>query len=247
MRPRLALPILVAAALACNTLAPPRPEVVWDPSSDAVVVSATYCCGLVPPYYAENYIPAVTIWGDGRIIWAEEGRREGRRVREAMLTEAKLTELLQGFVDAGFFGWADHYADYRVTDLPTQCLRVELASASKQVCEYYSGAPPRFESLYSMVAHGVGLGGSDFVPTQGLLSVWPAQPPSNANPDAYVDWDPVAAGFSLSDVIGRRDVDGNALALAWRAVNRNVWFPLVRDGDDFYYVVVTVPGLSYVQ
>jgi hypothetical protein len=247
MRPRLILPILVAAALACNTLAPPRPTVAWDPAPEAVVLRATECCGLVPPYYAENYIPEVHIWGDGRIVWVENQGRGARRLLEGALTEAQLEALLQRIVDAGFFGWADSYADYRVTDLPTQCLRVELSSQTKQVCEYYTGAPEAFHTLFAAVTGGAGAAGVEFIPAQAQLSVWPTQPSQNVKPEDYLDWDPAATGFSLAQVTGRRDVDGNALALAWRAVNRNLWFPLVRDGDDFYYVVVTVPGLSYVQ
>jgi len=238
----LALPLLTS--LACNTLLPPRPAVEWDHSPEAVVLRGTFCCGLVPQYYAENYIPEVLIWGDGRIVWVDDQASGTRRVSEGTFTEAELAALLQRFVDAGFFGWADSYANYNVTDLPTQCLHLNLLSVSKSVCEYYEGAPAAFHTLYAEAASGAGAEGTEFVPTEGLLTVFPAGDPSNLTSEDYLDWDPAVTGLSLADVTGAAPVDGNALALAWRAVNRSAWSPLVREGETFYYLVVTIPGLN---
>ncbi len=248
MRPRFILHpsyfILLAVSLACNTLLPPRPAVEWDSSPEAVVLRGTFCCGLVPQYYAQNYIPEVTIWGDGRIVWVDDHGGGARSVSEGQLTEAELAALLQRLVDAGFFGWADNYANYNITDGATQCLRLNLLSTSKSVCEYYEGAPAAFHTLYSEAAGGAGATGTEFVPAQGTLAVFPVGDPSNLTPEDYLDWDPAVTGLSLADVSGEAPVDGNALALAWRAVNRSAWAPLVREGETFYYLVVTVPGLN---
>jgi hypothetical protein len=236
--------LLVLAALACNTLLPPRPTVDWDRSAASVVLSATYCCGLVPQYYAENYLPDVLIFGDGRIVWVEDLEGGARRVNEGVLSEAELAALLQSVVDAGFFGWADNYANYNVTDLPNKCLHVRLAEASKSVCEYYEGAPAAFHTLYREAASGAGTPAAEFVPSEGRLSVFPTVASDNLTPEDYVVWDPAVAGISLSQVTPEQIIDGNALALAWRAVNRSSWTPLVREGDDYYYVVVGIPGLN---
>jgi len=235
--------VLLLVSLACNTLVPPRPAVEWDHSPEAVVLRATFCCGLVPQFYAENYIPEVQIWGDGRLIWVEELDGGARRVLVGALTETELAALLQRFVDAGFFGWADNYANYDITDGATQCLRLTLSSLSKSVCEYYEGAPAAFHTLYAEAASGAGAAGSEFVPAEGFLSVWPAQAPSSADDDV-LDWDPAVTGLSLAEVAGEVPVDGNALALAWRVVNRSAWQPLVREGNGYYYLVVSIPGLN---
>jgi hypothetical protein len=244
MRPRLALLLLFSVTLACNTLAPPRPAVEWDPSPTAVVLSATYCCGLVPLYYGENYIPDAQIYGDGRIVWVEDLEGGARRVNTGTLSAAELEALLQSVVDAGFFGWADNYANYNVTDLPNKCLHIFLTGATKSVCEYYEGAPAAFHELYREAANGAGAQASEFVPAEGVLSVSPTTEPYNVTVEDYLDWDPAVTGLSLATVTTPQTVDGNALALAWRAVNRNTWSPLVREGDVYYYLVVGVPGLN---
>src|SRR5688500_299185 len=118
-----ALGVLILASLACNTLIPPRPEVNWDTRPEALIVRGTFCCGFVPEMVYQNYIPDVQIWGDGRMIWTQNGSATNqRRVLEAYLSPNEMTQLLQRAVDDGFFGWQDSYADYSVTDMPSQCL-----------------------------------------------------------------------------------------------------------------------------
>jgi hypothetical protein len=165
-------------------------------------------------------------------------------VYEATLSEAEMRALLQDIVDAGFFGWADNYANYNITDLPTQCLFVQLAEGSKSVCEYYEGAPAAFHTLYGEAASGAGAEATEFVPTEGVLIATPTTEPYNVTTEDYLAWDPTATGLSLATVTAQQPIDGNALALAWHAVNRNTWAPLVKEGDTYYYLVVLVPGLN---
>jgi hypothetical protein len=122
------LAALLLAQIACNTLLPPRPALAWDTTPATLVLRASNCCGLVPNTFLDNYSPEAQLWGDGRLVWVQQGGLGGeRRVLTASLTAAEMQALLQTFVDAGFFGWRDLYADYRATDLPTTCL--ELAGA----------------------------------------------------------------------------------------------------------------------
>jgi hypothetical protein len=233
---------LALAAVACQALATPGPEVKWDASADKVIIRATFCCGLVPQGYAENYIPDVQVWGDGRILWAQTGSSGERRVREGHLTESELKALLERMVDDGFFGWEDNYADYTVTDMPSQCLSVELAGKTKSVCEYYKGAPEAFHQLYDHIAGGAGTTGADFAPTKAFLTAAPRTFSGPVQPDLH--WPADSVGFSLSEAVSGKWVEGEALELAWRVVNAKQWGGVVQDGDTYYQLVVQVPGVS---
>jgi hypothetical protein len=245
-RLRNAVLALSLAALACNSLLPPRPEVAWDPSPEAVVVRATNCCGLTPIQFVMNYIPDMTAWGDGRLIWVQTGSDGERRVLEGRLTEAEMKALLQRFVDAGFFGWEASYADYSVTDMPSQCLVVNLEVVGKSVCEYYRGAPAAFDRLYAEAARGAGAAGVDFVPERAYLTAYPLESYSPPDPGAIPHW-PAAAGFTLAEAQAGRWVEGEALQVAWAAVNASVWSSFLQEDGAYYQVAVQVPGLSWSE
>ncbi len=245
--PGLAAAALFVAGLACNTLAAPRPAVAWDADPEALIVNATFCCGLVPMYVAQNYIPDVQIWGDGRMVWVDQNNAGSRRVLTATLKPDQLTALLQQFVDAGFFGWADNYGDYSITDGASQCVRVVLASASQQVCEYYSGAPPKFHNLYAAATSGAGATGVDYVPVQGYVIASPQTFQTPPDPATYLNWPVDSLGLSLAGQANGVWLEGEALALAWRVVNGDSWQPLVREGDDYYLLTVLVPGVTQTQ
>jgi hypothetical protein len=236
---------LALAALACNTLAPPRPAVAWDTDPEAVVLSATFCCGLAPSWVAENYIPDVQIWGDGRIVWVEKNAAGGQRVLTGTLTPDQLTALLQQYVDAGFFGWDSNYGDYSITDGASQCVSVQLLSTGKQVCEYFTGAPAPFHQLVSAAASGAGAPGVEYVPSRAYVMIYPqdyAMPPTG---DEYLMWPADSLGLSLEgQPAAGQWLEGEALAFAWRVVAGNTWQPLVREGDKYYLLTVRVPGLS---
>ena len=239
---------LVLAGLACNTLVPPRPEVNWDTRPEARIVRGTFCCGFVPEMVYQNYIPDVQIWGDGRMIWTQSSSANGqRRVLEAQLTPGEMTQLLQRAVDDGFFGWKDNYADYSVTDMPSQCLSIELSSVSKSVCEYYTGAPKAFHTLYAYLADGAGLSGADFVPTRGYLKSELQNYGGQPAPPVSLQWPADSLGFSLSEATNGKWVEGEALAFAWRVVNENPWGETIQDGEDYYQITVQIPGVNQVE
>ncbi|MBL8057956.1 MAG: hypothetical protein JNK29_14725 [Anaerolineales bacterium] len=240
---RLALLALSLAALACSTLFPPRPEIAWDPSPQAVVLRAANCCGMVPYEVALNYIPDATLWGDGRIVWVELGAGGERRVREGRLTPDEQRAFLDRIAAAGFFGWQSNYGDYSVTDLASQCLGVTLTSTSHQVCEYYRGAPAAFDDLYAAAAEGAGAAGADFIPERGYL-IAQEQGGFISGSAPVSHWPAVAAGFSLAEASAGRWVEGEALQAAWAAVNVSLWGQAVEDDGRYYRLVVQVPGLS---
>lgn len=240
----LALAALAFAALACATLLPPRPPVTWDPAAEAVIVRATFCCGFVPIQVVENYIPDVTLYGDGRLTWTESAANGGRRVLTAQLTEAEMAAALQRVVDAGFFGWQSDYGDYSVTDLASQCFQVNLTSQSHQVCEYYSGAPAAFHTLYAFFTSGAGAAGTEVTPTRGFVLAHALPGFTAAAGQPLTRWPTEAAGFSLAEAAGGRWAEGEALAVAWAAANAGFTDGVLQEGDHYYQVTVQVPGLT---
>ena len=155
--------LLALPALACNALLPPRPPVEWNAVTNNVVIQAYSGGGML---FDPNPMPFAQLRGDGRLIWVE-GSDHGRHVKVANLTTDQVRQLLQTIVDAGFFGWKDSYSPGVVYDAPNTCLSVNLASASKSVCETVSGAPAKFHDLLSLLGTGAGASGADFVPARG--------------------------------------------------------------------------------
>lgn len=233
---------LALAALACNTVAPPRPPLEWDTAADALIIEAYHAGGLAPQNYILNEIPLARVYGDGRIVWVEsEGLR--RRIYQGTLTEAELRSLLTQFSDAGFFGWEPLYGPVNeVRDAGSLVLAVNLKSGRTQVVEYLEGAPPKFHALLDAVSSGAGVVGVEYTPTTAYLIALPAvgspQPPSYIWPDAEV-------GFTLAEAVGGRYVEGQALALAWDIVNTDYLARVESDGRT-YQLAVQVPGISRV-
>jgi hypothetical protein len=240
MKLRLALAALLAAALACNTLLPPRPELTWDPSPDSIVLETYVAGGLAPMNYMRNYIPDARVWGDGRILWVETNG-SGRRVLEGRLSEEELRALLQQFSDAGFFGWEAHYAPpYQVYDAGTTVLMVNLLSTRKQVTEYFEGAPARFHELAALLRSGAGVSGADFTPERIYLTAFPI---SDTQSSVEFFWPDQAAGFALAEATAGRYVEGEALLYAWQVVNHG-YYSIVESAGRRYQLVVQVPGVS---
>ncbi|HLF91213.1 MAG TPA: hypothetical protein VI451_19870 [Anaerolineales bacterium] len=232
-----------------NTADFPRPEVVWNHDPETLILSGTYCCGFTTPLVPLNYIPDFQIWGDGRYIWVEYSNNDTmRHVLEGKLSEEQLTSLLEKIVNAGFFGWEDRYANQLVSDLADQCMTVHLESTSKTVCEYSEGAPETFHSLYDSLKGGSGVTGTEYTPTSGYLTAF-AYPTDAARPTSENDilW-PEDSFFPLSDAVDQGVwVEGDAVLLAWQAVNADPWSATVRQGDTFFSVALQVPGLSMNQ
>ena len=221
------------------------PPLVWEKDPQAVVISATFCCGFVPRLAVTNYIPEAQIWGDGRIVWVEQEDTGSRSVFQAQLTPEEVSALLEQIAGAGFFGWEARDGDFTVSDLADQCLQVNLESGSTAVCEYYKGAPQAFHTLYDFITSGAGKRGGIYTPEVGYLTVNELGSADQAAPeDINLEWD--AAGLELSlDKVGDGEwIKGEGLELAWRAVNARPYFPVVRSGDTLYEIGLQIPGLS---
>ena len=198
----------------------------------------------MPIQVVENYIPEVTLYGDGRLIWTETAADGGRRVLAAQLSEAEVTAVLERVVNAGFFGWQASYGDFSVADLASQCLRVALAGQSHQVCvsttaaprppstrstPFWPAAPAPSGPMWRRPAAMCGRTATRFAPpAEWAISQWPAE----------------AAGFSLATAAGGQWAEGEALVVAWAAANAGPGANTVQDGDRYYQLTVQVPGLT---
>jgi hypothetical protein len=157
-----------------------------------------------------------------------------------------MSNLLNEFVGAGFFGWDDHYSPGRVYDAPSTCLRVTLSSASHGVCETISGAPVRFRELFSLLASGAGQAGAPYVPERGYLLLTPlfGGPPGSSP----AGWSPDATGHSLAEAAatGGLWLEGDALAFVWAVVNGNPLQPVFWDGESYYAAQLLIPGVTVI-
>jgi hypothetical protein len=235
---------LVLPALACNTLFPPRPPVEWNNVPDNVVIQASSGGGMV---YEPNPMPVARLWGDGRLIWAVGGYTSSRRVQIATLTPDQVRQLLQTFVDDGFFGWKDSYSPGVVYDAPSTCITVSLSSVTKTVCETLSGAPARFHDLLDRLASGAGAPGTDYVPDRGYLVVKPVGKALLPGGGLVVAWPGAKLGLRLADVGEGKWIVGEALRLAWGAVNANPMNPILQDGDVYYQAQLLVANVTAME
>lgn len=240
MKLRLGLAALLLAALACNTLFPPRSEIAWDASPNAVIIEMYVIGGLTPMNYMRNYIPDARVWGDGRILWVER-IGSGRRVLEGHLSEDEVRALLQKISDAGFFGWQKHYEPPDlIYDAQTTVLRVNLLRLQKTVSEYHEGAPAAFHELAALLSSGAGASGADFVPARLYLTAFPL---SGTDSPSEFYWPDEAAGFALAEAVNGRYVEGEALEFAWQVVNHG-YYSVVESAGRRYQLGVQVPGVS---
>ena len=240
-RLRIGLAALALAALACNTLVPPRPAVEWNSAADSLVVEASSAGGMLPDF---NYVPAARLWGDGRLVWSNYNSSGGRSVQTRTLTADEMRALIVRIENEGFFGWNDQYSPGVVYDAPITCLRVSLTTASKSVCEMVSGAPAGFGRLFAELGSGAGQAGTDFVPERGYLTVTRLQ---SGPADGATDWPSETLGLSLAEAQGGVWIEGPALARAWEAVNAKSVFTLLREGDTVYQVELLVPDVTLLQ
>lgn len=226
----------------------PRPEIAWLHDPNTVIISGTFCCGFTTPLVPLNYIPDFQVWGDGRYVWVVYSEdNSSRQVLQGQLSEEKLTAVLQKVVDAGFFGWDDRYANPMVSDLADQCMTVKLSSTSKTVCEYSEGAPEAFHTFYDNLARGTDEKGTPFVPTQGYLTAFDMGNLGRPVSQDDVLW-PADQLFSLATAVDKGVwVEGQALELAWQAVNNDPWQGLAYEGGKFYSLAIQIPGLSMNQ
>lgn len=221
----------------------------WDRSPDAEIISATFCCGFTTMLFVQNYIPAATVWGDGRIVWTAIDEDGKRSVWEGQLAADSIIGFVKDAAQEGFFNWKDLYEDRRVADAATKCLTISLLDLKKSVCEYFEGAPQAFHQLYDVVAEGAGAQNfGPYMPETGYLTALEMTFEEPPTPDQiHADWDAASLNLSLADAANGVWVEGQALAAAWDIVNRNIWANVVHDNGRYFQLTLQIPGLSFTE
>lgn len=243
---------VLALSLACNILPPtpaPRPPAEWDSSPSALIVEALHNNGFPGSgFYPEagytlNYIPHARIYGDGRIIWVRE--REGpRTVWQGQLNQVQMTNLLQGIIDMGFFGWKGS-SNLPLDNPPFDVLKITLNSASHLV-SVAGKRPEGFYTLFTQLHNGAGAEGkSEFVPEKGFLTALPVE---HTFFDPLPIWQPDELGFSLAEVGDGKYISGAALEYVWAQVNLLPYYPnYLHDAAQAYEVYLQIPGISLIE
>jgi hypothetical protein len=226
------------------------PSIEWDSNPATLIISATNCCGLVTPFYHDNYIPDALVWGDGRILWSQTGANGNRQIMQGQLSSTQLHDWLQSTADSGFFGWKPLYkGDSNPTDLPTRCITINLSSQDKKVCEYFQGAPEAFQKLYDQLSQGLGVAGTPFVPQRAYLTAHSFPKTNLGNNGASQSgktplWNAKTAGVSLAEAGNGVWLEGASLKQAWELVNQNPFAPMAVENGQTYQLTLQVPGVS---
>ncbi|MCP4425582.1 MAG: hypothetical protein GY803_13895 [Chloroflexi bacterium] len=227
----------------CSLLQPP-PDLSWDHDPEAIVIRVSGDDGLVPMAAVYNDLPHAVVWGDGRIVWQTYGDDSERLVWQGQLSEQEMADLLQTFVDKGFFRLKSGYAPKeQVYDSSSTNLQVILLNEYKNVSEYHDGAPRRFHELVGLVGSGAGAEGQPYVPKSGHLTASPLTIREGMDLTAVPRWDAAALGLDLADATGIW-VEGEALARAWEIVNQKFWSPQVMQGDELYELYLQLPEIT---
>lgn len=218
------------------------PEISWDPSPDALIISATNCCGFVPEFVKINYIPEAQVWGDGRVIWTQFDANNQRQVLQGQLTQEQMADFLQQATEAGFFGWDELYTSQNApTDMPSKCIYIQLEGQSREVCEYYEGAPQAFHELYNDLDNGLGLEGQPYLPEKGYLVAYPVEGSGQAGLPAWNSQE-----TSLVEAVNGAWIEGSDLEAAWKLVNEQPYGAAIEEGGTVYRISLQIPAVSFI-
>lgn len=231
--------LLLATALLAGC-GQPDVDLTYPTGADDLIILADSTGGYVPLAYMESHIPEFRLYGDGRAVWAQwrDGHTE---VWEGYLTSEEITALLEWIVDEGFFGLKDFYAPPNPpTDLPTDCVRVDLVNAQKTVCEYHSGAPKAFWAVYGRLRSGADA--SEVHPYQPEIGWITAEPITWDTNAESVAW-PESLIPSPSEIGEGVWVEGEVLAFLWQGrLEQGPWM-VYEEAGQHYGLVLQVPGL----
>jgi hypothetical protein len=207
-------PVMVLIMTACGMGAGQEPtaepiSLEYDDSAGALIVEADTYGGLLPPP-SSRHIAALSIYGDGQVVLAEEdgAPRVGtdRAVTIGRISGQELTELLSSVADSGFFALEDRYVDPSApTDGPSRHVTVNLLGISKTVSVYppdYAAAPAAFWRAYDAVMGIQPAEATAFLPTSGTListDLGPIEDLPGGQGSQVAPWDTPLTGIALEE------------------------------------------------
>lgn len=235
--------LLSVAACLLYLFFPPKPKAEWNTSPGASIIMVDR---LGRSHVDYGYIPDARVWGDGRIIWVEYDSGGRRRVLEGHLSTEAMAQLINQFIEAGFFkghrrfNWGGVLGPY---------VEIWLSDAHHTIA---IGGTSDYDNesvleLVALVKSGAGTEGVTFTPTEGTLFAFPREkvdvPP---DAEARFQWPDEEFGYGLEQVYesgGEIEITGKELTFAWEIVS----YPasLVESGGQVYWIAVVVPGIMY--
>ncbi|MFN2198359.1 MAG: hypothetical protein ACK2UW_19725 [Anaerolineales bacterium] len=217
--------------------------VTWDPAPDNVVIRVTNFGGLMPEFFARNYIPELLVYGDGRAILVNYNDNGSRVVLQGQMDATELTALLDRIEASGFYGWDERYENPLVMDASTKCIEVNLIDRQKQVCEYVEGAPEAFHSLFAYLEVGAGIEGSAFVPEQAFVTSFAIGTTESPISGMVLSWEPMD-GLTMSDLQNGQWLEGDTLQQIWQMANAGPGGAVIQEGSTYYQLSVQIPNVS---
>ncbi|MEA5078246.1 MAG: hypothetical protein VB013_06710 [Anaerolineaceae bacterium] len=211
------------------------PKAIWDPSPQNLVIS------LDKVWEETDYsdIPAVQIWGDGKIVWVENLPEGSRKVFEGKIEPQEITSLLQKTIDLGFFKPTRKSKNYAGT-----YISVTLINGSHS--EWVDPDNQQLMEIVNSLKTGAGSKGEPYVPTSGIIFAFPIEDTEHRNiTKADFLWPSTLFGSSLepmSDIKEGVEISGEKLAFAWQVVNSPA--AAVESEGKVYWVYLQVDKLS---
>ncbi len=232
MKKRAVLVLLIAlVAAACDPPTPaPRPDIPYDESAEAVIVSIETVSPSQPPEYRENEVPVCTVHGDGHVLWMNPLEGGGEQLLEGYVEKETLIDYLHFIADVGFFGWADQVSEGVLPPAGVDSytiVAVNIAGASHTVKAYNGGLLGGFEEI---IARCLELVTEPILvePSAGWLKAFTTEPDPNR---PSLCW-PEEAPVRLADVAaaGQQWIEGPYATFVWSTIHESTLLPYYVEG-----------------
>ncbi len=211
------------------------PKAIWDPSPQNLVISLSKTWEETD----YSYIPAVQIWGDGKIIWVENLHEDSRKVFQGKLASQEMTALLQRTIDLGFFKPNRKSKDYAGTSIT-----INLINNSHS--EWIDPDDQQLMEIVNNLETGAGAKGEPYLPTSGIIFAFPIEDTDHRNiTKADFLWPSTLFGSSLGVISSKKEgveISGEKLAFAWQVVNSPT--AAVESEGKIYWIYLQIDKLS---
>jgi len=231
--------ISIALLTACASSSPltPTPDfLAYDSAPEVVVIyaKARTFPGGPPDVPFCNEKPALTIWGDGRVV---------HDTYIGHIESAKMREILSLLNERGFFSQPTIEVNPAGTGFD---MTVHLKSGTFKNSWNFNSADDPYPALYMEVLSVIEPDLKPFVPEKALLVAvrYSGSTIDSLLPDEIPEWPKDRFGFSLSEVPENgRQVTGGVLDFVWQAISKSPLVTRFREGDDIYAVSLEIPGI----
>lgn len=152
----LSLMVMTFLPVGCRVPVTPIP-VDWDRRPEALVIEADVLGGPLTTAGAQDRVPDVRVWGDGRIVWVEYDAQGQPTLWEGRLSEEELANLFRFIIEEGFFQWEDWYGPKTgEAGQPAAYITVRMADRAKTVTVAMDleAGPMGFGRLYERLHAG---------------------------------------------------------------------------------------------